>query len=280
MKDFKGKTAIVTGAGSGMGAATAAEFVAQGMNVVLADIQAAPLEAMRRKLADAGGHVASYVTDVSDPESVQALAHGAAETFGDIHVAFNNAGVAMHGTPMIDIALADWRWVVDVNILGMVNCIKSFTPLLMKHGNEAHIVNTASIGGLQVNPAWQTAAYSMSKYAAVALSEGLKQELAATRIGVSVLCPGAVATQLGAGASRPARFGGATEMPQQQFLKNAIAGGMRPERVAQLVVKAIVDEQFFIFTDSAARPTIEARHVAIQQAFDRADRLASEFADK
>ena len=269
MKELKGKTAIVTGAGSGIGAATAAAFVAGGMNVVLADIRPEPLEAVRSRLAGAGVQVAAFVTDVSDPDSVEALAAAAVKRFGDIHVAFNNAGVAMHGTPMVEMPLADWNWVIDVNIRGLVHCIRSLVPLLMRHGGEAHVVNTASIGGLQVNPAWLTGAYSMTKYAVVAISEGLEQELAPTAVGVSVLCPGAVATDLGAAASRPERFGGATERPQQRFLQDAIAQGTAPTEVARRVLNAIREGEFFVFTDTAARPVIEARHRRIQQAFDR-----------
>ncbi len=273
MKNFEGKTAIVTGAGSGIGAATAAAFVAAGMKVALADIQPEPLEDVRRRLADAGGQVAAFVTDVSDPQSVQALADGAVKAFGDIHVAFNNAGVAMHGTPMVEMPLADWDWVIDVNIRGLINCIHSFVPLLSRHGGEAHVVNTASIGGLQVNSNWLTGAYSMTKYAAVALSEALEQELASTRIGVSVLCPGAVATNLGSAASRPQRLGGATERPQQWFLREAISKGTSPVEVARRVLQAISDREFFVFTDSASRQVIETRHRRIQQAFDRIERL-------
>ena len=266
MDDLTDKTAIVTGAGSGIGAATAAAFAARGMNVVISDIRPDPLEAVRRKIADAGGRVVAFVGDVSDPGSVDALAGAAERAFGDIHVAFNNAGVAMHGTPMIDIPLDDWRWVIDVNILGLVHCMRSFVPLLQKHGGEAHVVNTASIGGLQVNPLWLTGAYSMTKFAAVALSEALEQELSGTPIRVSVLCPGAVATGLGDADSRPDRLGGGTARPQQRFLQDAIANGTSPDEVARRVIEAIQGDAFYIFTDMAAHAVIERRCARIARA--------------
>jgi NAD(P)-dependent dehydrogenase (short-subunit alcohol dehydrogenase family) len=271
---LKGKTAIVTGAGSGIGAATAAEFAAIGMNVVVSDIRSEPLEAVRQRLADAGAKVAAFVADVSDHRDVDTLADGAEQSFGDIHVAFNNAGVAMHGTPLTDIPLDDWRWVIDVNILGLVNCIRRFVPLLRKHGGDAHMINTASIGGLQVNPQWLTGAYSMTKFAAVALSEALEQELASTRVRVSVLCPGAVATNLASAGSRPERLGGSTERLQQRFLQDAIAHGTSPEYVARRVLEAIQGQEFYVFTDTSSRPALEKRHSRIHDAMDAFQRRA------
>ena len=272
MKDLKGKTAIVTGAGSGIGAATAAAFAKQGMNVLASDIRREPLDAVRQTIAAQGGQIATFVADISEPSDVDGIADAAERTFGDIHVAFNNAGVAMHGTPMIDIPLDDWRWVTDVNILGLVHCIRRFVPLLKQHGSEAHVVNTASIGGLQVNPNWLTGAYSMTKFAAVALSEALEHELEGTQIGVSVLCPGAVASNLGDAGSRPERFGGGTERPQQKFLRDAIENGTPIDVVAAHVVNAIRTNEFYVFTDVTARPVIERRHARIidaMAAFER-----------
>lgn len=267
-KTLAGKTAIVTGAGSGIGAATAARFVAEGMNVVAADIRAENLHAVESALKAKGGRITSLATDVSDPAAVEALARHAENAFGEIDIAFNNAGVAMHGTPLIDIPVEDWRWVIDVNIMGMVNCIRSFVPLLKRHGRHAHVINTASIGGLQVNPAWLTGAYSMTKYAAVALSEALEQELASTPVKVSVLCPSAVATNLADAGSRPERFGGGHDRPQQGFLKDAIATGAQPDDVAGRVVDALRGNEFYIFTDASARAWIETRHKRISTAFD------------
>jgi len=148
MIDLQGKTAIVTGAGSGIGAATAAAFVEAGMNVALADIQPDSLERVRHVLSQKGSKVAAFVTDVSAPQSVKDLADSVEKNFGELHVAFNNAGGAMHGTSLVEIPLQDWNWVIDVNIRGLIHYVHSFVPLLMRHNGQAHIVYTASIGGL------------------------------------------------------------------------------------------------------------------------------------
>lgn len=213
MIDLQDKTAIVTGAGSGVGVATAATFVEVGMNVALVDIQPDSLERVRQALSQKGSKIAAFVTDVSDPQSVKDLADSVEKNFGELHVAFNNAGVAMHGTPPVEIPLKDWNWVIDVNIRGLIQCLHSFASLLRRHNDQAHVVNTASTGGLQANPCWLTGAYSMRKYAVVALSEALEQELSGMSIGVSVLCPGAVVSSLTDAASRPSRFRGPPHRP-------------------------------------------------------------------
>lgn len=271
------KTAIVTGAASGIGAATAKLLAQQGMHVVLADIQAEPLEQCRQQCADEGLSVAAYVTDVSDPDSVKALADFAEQTFGDIYVAFNNAGIAMHGVPMEEMRLQDWQWVIDVNIKSVVHGIHHILPRIRKHGQAAHFINTASIGGLQVNPNWLTGAYSMTKYAVLAMSEGLRNELAATPVNVSVVCPGAVVTDFGSASSRPLRLGGPTQRPEQEFLTEAlISVGVSPDFVARRIWQAMQNEEFFIFTDRAAVPVIEDRHQRILQAFKTADEFRAQ----
>ncbi len=274
MQILKGNSAIVTGAGAGIGAAVAAELVRRGMNVMLADIREDSLAAACEQLSNGPGKVAACVTDVSDAESVNRLAKEAQAKFGKVHLAFNNAGVAMHGTAMVDIPLQDWQWVVDVNMFGVIHCIKAFTPLLLQHGEEAHIVNTASIGGLQVNRTWNTGAYSMTKYAAVALSEALRNELRGTNVGVSVLCPGAVDTRLNIADTRPARLGGPKRHPQDALLKAALEAGASPQRVASLLVRAIADKQFYVFTDSVMRSRIIDRFTEIDQGFAYLERMS------
>lgn len=274
LKDqLKGRNAIVTGAASGIGAATALRLAQLGMNVVLADIKPGPLNAYAGQLRAQGLSVDAVVTDVSDETSIAAMADFAEQRFGDIHLAFNNAGIAMHGTPMHEMPMQDWQWVIDVNIRSIAYSIHHLLPRMLRHGQPGYFINTASIGGLQVNPNWLTGAYSMTKYAVVAMSEGLAQENRDSAIRVLVLCPSAVATGLGDSASRPERFGGATHRPEQNFLAEAIkAHGASPERVASRILRAMEDpEEFFIFTDSSARPVIEARHQRIQQAFDRTE---------
>jgi len=270
VKDLRNKTAIVTGAASGIGAGIAQTLARAGMKVALLDVQEAALDDLRRQIETAGGKAIAVVTDVSDAGSVAAAARRAEEAFGNLHVAVNNAGVAMHGTPLEEIGLEDWNWVIGVNIYGVVHGIRSFVPMLRKHGEGGHIVNTASIGGLQMRPGWHTGAYSMTKYAVVALSEALEQELEGTGIGVSVLCPAAVRTAIYDSAkNRPARLGGPFRREQQHFLKDTIADGLTPLQVGERVLRAIRDEEFFVLTHSAPRPWVEARHRRIMDAFDR-----------
>lgn len=268
---WSGKTAVVTGAASGIGAAAAELFAREGMNVVLSDIQPEPLAAVAARLLDDGLRVAHRECDVSEADSVQALADFSEDTFGDIHLSFNNAGVAMHGAPMHEMPLSDWRWVNEVNIQSIVHAIHHVLPRMIRHGEPALFLNTASIGGLQVNPNWMTGAYSMTKFAVVALSEALENELKATNVRVAVLCPSAVATNLSDAHTRPQRLGGATERPQQAFLRKAISeAGVSPAYVARRIWKAIEDQEFYILTDASAQAVIEARHRRIEEALARA----------
>ncbi len=279
-ENWSGKTAIVTGAASGIGAATAELFARKGMHVVLSDIQPEPLAALSKKLQAQGLKVAHQTCDVSEPRSVQTLADFAEQTFGNIHLSFNNAGVAMHGVPMHEMPLNDWRWVNDVNIQSVVHAIHFVLPRMIRHGEPALFISTASIGGLQVNPNWLTGAYSMTKYAVVALSEGLENELKATQVRVSVLCPSAVATNLSDAKTRPTRLGGPTERPEQAFLREAIVRvGVTPDYVAGRIWQAIQDKEFYILTDATAEPVITARHRRIEQALVRAAQYRQDHSD-
>ena len=269
-QDLNGKTAIVTGAASGIGSGIAQTLARAGMNVALLDIQERGLDDLRLQIESSGGKAIALAADVSDAASLAAAAQRAEDAFGHIHVAVNNAGVAMHGTPLEEIDLGDWNWVIGVNIYGVIHGIRTFVPKIRKHGEGGHIVNTASIGGLQVHPGWNTGAYSMTKYAVVALSEALEQELRGSNIGVSVLCPAAVKTGLYDSArNRPARMGGPFERKQQHFLKEATAAGLTPLAVGERVLQAIRRDEFFVFTHSEPRQAIEDRHHRIMQAFDR-----------
>ena len=270
MKDLKAKTAVVTGAASGIGSGIAQTLARAGMNVALLDIQESALGELRLQIESSGGKAIALAADVSDADSLAAAAQRAEDAFGPIHVAVNNAGVAMHGTPLEEIGLGDWNWVIGVNIYGVIHGIRTFVPMIRKHGEGGHIVNTASIGGLQVHPGWNTGAYSMTKYAVVALSEALEQELAGSGIGVSVLCPASVRTAIYDSAkNRPARLGGPFRREQQHFLKDVIADGLAPEQVGERVLRAIRDDEFFVFTHAEPRQLIEARHRRIMDAFDR-----------
>jgi NAD(P)-dependent dehydrogenase (short-subunit alcohol dehydrogenase family) len=271
MDNLTGKTAFVTGAGSGIGLGIARQLARAGVSVAAADIRKDAAEATAAEIVAAGGRAVPLQLDVSDRADVESGAEAAVRAFGKIHIAVNNAGIAMHGVPLEKIDAADWDWVIGVNIYGVVHGIQTLVPLIRSHGEGGHIVNTASIGGLQVNPSFNTSAYSMTKYAVVALSEALEQELAGSGIGVSVLCPAAVNTSIHLSErSRPDRLGGPTVRPQNHFMGDIIKDGWAPDMVGERVVQAILDNEFFIFTHTEPRDWIEQRHARIQQAFDRA----------
>lgn len=274
MQDFKGKTALVTGAGSGIGLGMARAFAGAGMNVVLADLRQAALDQARAQVEPFGVRVLTIPLDVSDPAAVAAAARATEDAFGALHVAVNNAGVAMHGTPIEQVTPEEWNWVIGVNVMGVVNGIRSFVPLIRRHGEGGHVVNTASISGFFVREGRNQGAYAMTKYAVVALSEALEQEVAGTGIGVSVLCPGPVKTAIfDSAATRPDRFGGPYSRPTQEAMKTGTIGtGLEPDAVGQLVLQAIRDKDFYILTHTTERAVVQARHRRIEAAFDHADR--------
>lgn len=274
MQDFAGKTALVTGAGSGIGLGIAKALAGAGMNLVLADLRPAPLAEARRQIEALGVRALDVPADVSDPASVAALAEAAEQAFGKLHVAVNNAGVAMHGTPIEQVTPEEWAWVLGVNVMGVVNGIRSFVPLIRKHGEGGHVVNTASISGFFVREGRNQGAYAASKYAVVALSEALEQEAREAGIGVTVLCPGAVRTSIfDSAATRPDRFGGAYARPAQEAMKTGMLGaGLDPDAVGRRVVQAIRDGEFYLFTHTGERDVVEARHARISAALDAAER--------
>jgi NAD(P)-dependent dehydrogenase (short-subunit alcohol dehydrogenase family) len=259
MQELKGKTAIITGGASGIGLGIATAFAREGMNLVIADIVADRLDAAKRELDTLGARVTTVVTDVSDPASVAAAAHTVESTFGKLHVAVNNAGVPMHGKPIEQVSVEEWQRVLGVNVMGVINGIRCFVPMIRSHGEGGHVVNTASISGFFIRNGRNQGAYSMSKYAVVALSEALEQETEDANIGVSVLCPGPVHTNLLASISS----GPATPA--------AMGNRLEPDAVGRRVVQAIRDREFYVLTHASERDVIKARHARIDAAFDRAD---------
>jgi len=275
MRDFKGKTAIVTGAASGIGLGIAKALASAGANVMLADLRPEPLEAARKEVAALGGRAEAVAIDVSDPDSVVAAGKAVADRFGALHIAVNNAGVAMHGSRLEDVTLQEWSWVMGVNIQGVINGIRTFVPMIRSHGQGGHVVNTGSVSSLFVREGKNQGAYAMTKYAVLALSEALEQELKDAGIGVSILCPGAVSTAIfDSAATRPDRFGGAYSRPAQEAMKGGFASAaLDPEVVGRRVLQAIQDREFFILTHTAEREAISARLDRIKAAFDRADEV-------
>jgi NAD(P)-dependent dehydrogenase (short-subunit alcohol dehydrogenase family) len=273
MRDFKGKTAIVTGAASGIGLGIAKALAGEGVNIVLADLRPDPLEAARRQIEAIGVGAIGVTVDVSDADSVAAVGKAALDHFGALHIAVNNAGVAMHGTPVEQVTAAEWDWVIGVNIKGVINGIRTFVPMIRSHGQGGHVVNTGSISSFFVREGRNQGAYAMTKYAVMALSEALEQELSGSGIGVSILCPGGVDTAIFASAStRPERFGGAYSRPQQEAMSGGIAGNvLSPERVGLRVLQAMKDQEFYVLTHTAEREIIGERLNRMMAAFDRAD---------
>lgn len=269
--DLKGKAAVVTGSAGGIGLGIAKALAGAGMNLVLADLQPDKLDAARAAIESLGVRAVAVPVDVSDAESVANVARVAEQSFGKLHVAVNNAGVAMHGTPIEQVTPQEWQWLAGVNVMGVVNGIRSFVPLIRRHGEGGHVVNTASVSGFFVREGRNQGAYAMSKYAVLALSEALEQETKGSGIGVSVLCPGSVATNIfGSAATRPERFGGAYQRPSQEAMSGALAGGLAPEVVGQRVLQGMQSGEFYILTHASERDVVKARHARIEAAFERA----------
>ncbi len=269
MQSFQNKTAFVTGAGSGMGLGMARTFAKAGMNVVLCDIRRDALDEALSQINALGAQAIAVEADVSVRDQVEAAAQQAFDVFGKVHVVCANAGISMHGVPVEKLPAKDWDWVFGVNVYGVIHCFQTFLPHMREHGEDSHIVNTASIGGFQINPAWITGPYSTTKYAVVALSETLEQECAGSNIGVSVLAPAAVNTAIFHSAqARPDRFGGATSRPESEQYAPDIAGGLEPDLVGERVLHGIRNNEFFIFTHAWPREFLDARQARINEGFD------------
>jgi NAD(P)-dependent dehydrogenase (short-subunit alcohol dehydrogenase family) len=261
MDDLSGKVAVVTGAASGIGLAMAERFVAEGMRVVMADVEADALQRARTSLLEKGGDVAAFQADVSRPEEVSDLAAFAQGTYGTVQLLCNNAGVGIGGT-VWEHSPDDWQWLLGVNVLGVVNGLREFVPAMLEQGDECHIVNTASAAGLDARP-W-LGMYSATKYAVVAITEALQAELRmrGANIGVSVLCPALVNTRIaesernrpGDGAANAEGLAPDAQAFDQAF-RAALAQGIPPAEVADAVLDAIRTGRFYVITqsDTAAR---------------------------
>jgi len=264
MKDFREKVAVVTGAASGIGHALAQRFGRAGMKVVLADVEPAALAQAAREIEASGAAVLAVQTDVSNATEVERLAQAALEKFGAVHVVCNNAGVVTSAPSWMN-TVADWQWVLGVNLWGVIHGVRVFTPILLSQGVEGHIVNTASMAGMICGPG--SAPYNVSKFGVVALSETLHYEL--TMLGapvrVSVLCPGFVNTNIfDAARNRPAtlaetapKMPGAEEM--EQMGRQLLAAGSPPSMVADVVFEAIRNERFYIFPHPEWKQYIRTR---------------------
>jgi NAD(P)-dependent dehydrogenase (short-subunit alcohol dehydrogenase family) len=258
MDDLRGKVAVITGGASGIGRALAERFAAEGMKIVIADIDEVAMRAVEVQLAEGGTEVLTQVCDTSLEAEVQALADAAMSRFGGAHVLCNNAGVIGKGDAWRS-PIAVWDWVIGINLYGVIHGIRAFLPIMEDQG-EGHIVNTASMAGLVALPG--AAPYNVTKTGVVALSEGLYLELKATGspVRVSALCPGFVKTNLAKGQKWTERLGsepGAAQTPMAQMMDAVLAQGVEEgieaTDVANQVVDAIRTERFWILTHPEMR---------------------------
>jgi NAD(P)-dependent dehydrogenase (short-subunit alcohol dehydrogenase family) len=250
VEDLQGKVAVITGGASGIGRAVAQRAAAEGMKIVLGDIEEGPLEKVVDDLGAAGAEAIGVRTDVADRASVEALRDRALDRFGAVHLVHNNAGIGLGG-PIWEVTEEDWRWILGVNLWGVIHGVATFTPLLIDQG-EGHIVNTASVAGLIVAPF--LGPYNATKQAVVAISETLFKDLQtlAAPVGVSVLCPGFVQTRIAeSDRNRPDWAPendtmGAAEV--QGVVQNLVDGGIAPATVADRVIDAVRTNTFYILT--------------------------------
>lgn len=274
MKDLAGKTAFVTGAASGIGLGIATAFAQAGAKVMLCDIEEAALSAALAKLRLTNADVDGVKADVSLKTELKAAADATIARYGKVHILVNNAGVTGGGAygAWTDAA---WNWTMGVNLMAVIWGIEIFGPLIEQHGEGGHIVSTASIAGL-ISSA--SIPYNASKYGVVALSEGLRGELAPRGIGVSVLCPGFIRTEIMTSSRNlPERFRGTvgtlpTSGPVAERVRLArerISQGIDPAYVGELVREGVENDWPYIFTDTEFEPYIEARFAAIKKGFDQ-----------
>ena len=260
MEELRGKVAVVTGAASGIGLAVCRKAAAEGMRVVMADVEEPALKSAADDLAGDGADVLPVVTDVSEAASVTALREAAVQRFGTVHLVHNNAGVSASG-PVWSVPEEDWRWVIGVNLWGVVHGIRAFVPLLVDQG-EGHVVNTGSLAGLLTPPFMGV--YNATKHAVVAISETLHKDLqvAGSPVGVSVLCPGFVRTGIGhSERNRPpwAPAPPADVGPLLEAGRQLVASGIDPALVAGAVFDAVRADRFYIFTHPETKPAVAIR---------------------
>jgi len=265
MKDFQGKVAVITGGASGLGRAMAERFAREGMSIVLADVEPNALAKAEAEMKAAGAKVIGVRTDVSNAIEVEALAQKTLAAFGGVHLLANNAGVA-EGGKVWENTVADWEWVLGVNIWGVIHGVRVFTPIMLKQQSEGHIINTASVAGLISPPGMGI--YCVSKHAVVTLSECLHHDLAqqTDKLKCSVLCPAYVPTGIAdSGRNRPAdlnetRQKSAADLALDASLKKAVQSGkLSAADVAQKVYEAVRDERFYILTHPKIKASIQWR---------------------
>lgn len=271
MKNLKGKVAAVTGAASGIGRSMALAFAGEGMDVALADVDEVNLSSVQEEVLSKGVRAITLKVDVSQADQVQAFRDQTLTRLGGVHVVCNNAGVSPLG-PVWENSVADWQWILGVNLWGVIHGVRAFAPYLIAV-NEGHIVNTASVAGLISPPG--SGAYNVTKHAVVALSETLYHDLRErnSAVGVSVLCPAYVPTGIvDSERSRPEKYQNPPEEPspelraRQAMLRKAVTSGkISADQVAQAVIAAIQEERFYILTHPRIAGAIRSRMQDILQ---------------
>lgn len=276
MKEFKNKVAVITGAASGIGRGLAEHCAREGMKVVLADVEQEALRRAEQELHSIGATVLAVLTDVSKASEVKALAQKTLNTYGGVHLLFNNAGVGA-GSTIWESSLADWEWVLGVNLWGVIHGLRVFVPIMLAQDVECHIVNTASIAGLVSY--FPSATYQVAKHAVVALSEQLYFSLTqrGAKVKTSVLCPGGVNTQIvDAERNRPVELRNPDpDKPLnpvyeavRQYLYQLVQAGISPGKVAEHVFNAIREDKFYILTHPEFKPAIQSRMEDILQEYN------------
>ncbi|MCP5181942.1 MAG: SDR family NAD(P)-dependent oxidoreductase [Pseudomonadales bacterium] len=265
MTTLKGKTAFITGAASGIGFALAKGLVAEGANVVLADIEASALARAAAALANDRAKITTAILDVTDRAQFATARDAAIAAHGGVQLLFNNAGVNAAG-PAPSLTFNDWDWVLGVNLGGVVNGVQTFLPELLRHGDKAHLVNTASVGGLLGMRA--LAPYNASKFGVVGLSEALRADLAPHGVRVSVLCPGIVSTALGSSArNRPdaLRNADAAVVTRTEDAPSPVA--MSADELAVFALTAVKEDRFWIVSHPEFRALVAQRNDALVAAY-------------
>lgn len=279
MENVAGKVAFITGGASGMGLAMARSFSAAGMKVAVADIEQRALDAVAKEFDASNAEVITLQLDVTNRDAMEKAAELTEQTFGKVHVVCNNAGVAVGGS-VDQMGYQDWDWVLGVNLGGVINGIQAFTHRIDSHGEGGHIVNTASMAGHFALPSLSV--YTTTKYAVVGLSESIRADLEAKNIGVSVLCPGVVRTNIfDSGRNRPAALTGESDTASNLLLSNIpederssrleelLSNALDPGVVGDMVLHAILSDEFYIFTHPELQQTTDARSSDMMAAYAR-----------
>jgi NAD(P)-dependent dehydrogenase (short-subunit alcohol dehydrogenase family) len=278
MHELRGKVAVVTGGGSGIGRGMALAFAEAGMNVAVADVELPAAQKVAGELASRGVRALALHVDVAKRDAVEALAERVYRELGAAHVLCNNAGVAVFGT-LDEMRDTDWRWVLSVNLEGVVHGLQAFLPRMKAQAGPKHVVNTASIAGIAALPG--IGVYTASKYAVVGISETLRLEGARYELGCSVLCPGMVNTNImQSERNRPNELGQSRALPQRTGATgpgaDLVRAGRDAEWVGRRVRAAVENDEAYVFTHPETRALFEARVAAMRAGFDAADRWSEE----